>query len=102
MRADGVLRRKRRHIMLNLSRAVWHAREAVMGSGLQRLSIGEARPSTAEALLSGAPKDRALRPSGLDPAITTLCRVIDEFPGIATTGGGQGYVDGHRPGEPWD
>lgn len=40
-------------------------------------------------------------PAGLDPEIVDLCRAINEFPDIATTQSCQGFVDGHRPGEPW-
>jgi hypothetical protein len=37
----------------------------------------------------------------IDPAIVELCRAINEFPGIATMESCQGFVDGHRPGQPW-
>lgn len=36
-----------------------------------------------------------------DPAIVELCRAINEFPGIATNGSCQGFIDGHRPDRPW-
>ena len=38
----------------------------------------------------------------IDPGIARLCRFINEnFPGLQTTDSCQGWVDGHRPGEPW-
>jgi len=38
----------------------------------------------------------------IDPAIAPLCRFINEdFPGIPTTSSCQGWIDGHRRGEPW-
>jgi hypothetical protein len=40
-------------------------------------------------------------PVGLDPAVVELCHAINEFPGLRTRESCQGFVDGHRPGEPW-
>lgn len=38
----------------------------------------------------------------MDPATVPLCRLINsKFPGLQTTSSCQGFVDGHRPGEPW-
>jgi hypothetical protein len=37
----------------------------------------------------------------IEPAIRELCRAINEFPGVVTSGSCQGHLDGHRPGEPW-
>lgn len=37
----------------------------------------------------------------MDPAIRELCRTINQFPGIITSSSCQGFVDGHRPGDPW-
>ena len=37
----------------------------------------------------------------LDPAIVELCRVINEFPDTFTIDSCQGFIDGHKPDEPW-
>ena len=37
----------------------------------------------------------------LDPAIVELCRAINELPGLMTISSCQGFIDGHRKGEPW-
>jgi len=36
-----------------------------------------------------------------DPEMVELCRVINEFPGIVTSSSCQGFLDDHRPGNPW-
>lgn len=38
----------------------------------------------------------------LDPAVVELCRAINAFSGIETKESCQGFVDGHRPGKPWN
>jgi hypothetical protein len=48
------------------------------------------------------PLDDVLPVGELDPAIVELCRVINEFPGLWTRESCQGFVDGHRPGKPWE
>jgi hypothetical protein len=37
----------------------------------------------------------------IDPAVRDLCLAINEFPDIRTSNSCQGFIDGHRPGEPW-
>lgn len=36
-----------------------------------------------------------------DPQVVELCRAVNEFPGIVTTESCQGYINDHRPDEPW-
>jgi hypothetical protein len=47
------------------------------------------------------PPDDELPVNELDPAIVELCQAINEFPGLRTYESCQGFVDGHRLGEPW-
>jgi 5-methylcytosine-specific restriction endonuclease McrA len=43
-----------------------------------------------------------MKPSAkFDEAIVELCKAINEFPGVATSDSCQGFIDNHRPGEPW-
>jgi hypothetical protein len=52
-------------------------------------------------MISVATPDDALPADELDPAIVELCCTINEFPGIKTSESCQGFIDNHRPGEPW-
>jgi hypothetical protein len=36
-----------------------------------------------------------------DPEIVGLCKLINEFPGIVTSSSCQGFLNNHRPEEPW-
>jgi hypothetical protein len=73
-----------------------------MGAGLQRLNLDDEHGRQPAQLISDRDKARALRHAGADPAMASLRRAIDEFPGIATSGATKGFIDGRRPGEPWE
>jgi hypothetical protein len=36
-----------------------------------------------------------------DPAIVSLCRVLNEFPGLCTIDSCQGFIDDHKKDTPW-
>ena len=50
---------------------------------------------------SRTPPSDVLPVGELDPAVVELCRAINEFPDIRTSDSCQGFIDDHRPGEPW-
>ena len=47
------------------------------------------------------PRTTTLPETKLDPAMVRLSREVNRLPGIATSESCQGFIDGHRPEEPW-
>ena len=36
-----------------------------------------------------------------DPAVVSLCKAVNEFPGLCTIDSCQGFIDDHKKGIPW-